>query len=94
MDINAAIGAIVTKNSVQNSGSGIFARDSSDLTISFNSVSGGQTGIFLQNLLNNNSQVTRNVVTHNSIIDCLSDTSGVTFSKNTCGTESPAGAWD
>ena len=87
-------GAIVTKNSVQDSGAGIFVRGGSDLTIGFNSVSGGGVGIQINNMGLNNL-VTRNVVTRNRSIDCVWDRSGgVTFSKNTCGTESPAGAWD
>jgi hypothetical protein len=35
------------------------------------------------------------VVTKNAQIDCTWDGSGgVSFSRNTCGTENPAGAWD
>ena len=87
-------GAIVTKNSVQDSGAGIFVRGGSDLTIGFNSVSGGGVGIRISEMSFNNL-VTRNVVTRNSSIDCQWDRlGGVTFSKNTCGTEVPAGAWD
>ena len=57
-------------------------------------MSGGSEGIRLDSMGSNN-QVTRNVVTHASFVDCKWDgVGGVTFSKNTCGTEDPPGAWD
>ena len=90
----AGNGVIVNKNSIQNAVRGILVQSVSDTTVSFNSVSFGGTGIDIENTGSNN-QITRNVVTRNSSIDCFWDQSGnVAFSKNTCGTEFPAGVWD
>ena len=92
--LNQATGAIVTKNSLQACHEGIGSTSSSDTTFSFNNVSAGDEGFVLSNMGSNN-QVTRNIVTRNSFRDCRWDgNGGVTFSKNTCGTEIPAGAWD
>lgn len=87
-------GVIVNKNSVQAGGIGIFAGKVADTTISYNSVSFNETGIELD-ALGPGNQIIRNVVTRSAVIDCLW-TGGVqpVFSKNTCGTEVPAGAWD
>jgi parallel beta-helix repeat protein len=93
----AAPGVIVNKNSVQHFGSaGIeaFGAPAADCTISFNSVSFNGLGILLTSVGSGN-QVSRNVVTRNAVLDCSWDSSGaVSFSKNTCGTEVPAGIWD
>jgi parallel beta-helix repeat protein len=93
--LTLASGVIVNKNSVQGASQfGIVAQVPSDSTISFNSVSFSGTGIELT-AMGTGNQVTRNVVTRSMTIDCSYDNSGsVTFSRNTCGTENPAGAWD
>jgi parallel beta-helix repeat protein len=90
-----ASSAIVNKNSVQGASRfGILASLVSDSTISFNSVSFNTVGIELEDMGSGN-QVTRNVVTRSPVIDCDWDgNGGVTFSRNTCGTENPPGAWD
>jgi hypothetical protein len=88
-------GVIVNKNSVQNSIFGLgTSSDAADSTISFNTMSFNVVGMILVDLGLNN-QVIRNVVTRNTLIDCIWDGTGAaTFSRNTCGTESPAGVWD
>ena len=95
--LSGATGVIVNKNAVQNGLVGIRADlHTSDSTISFNTVSFNKTGIELQGLDATN-QIIRNVVTRNTIIDCAFVPDASTppvFSKNTCGTEDPAGAWD
>ena len=65
----------------------------STFILSFNSVNFNGRGIDLL-LLGAGDQITRNVVTRNTIIDCRVVGPGATFSKNTCGTEIPAGVWD
>ena len=93
--LNGAAGVIVTKNSVERAFVGIHAGlQTGDSTISFNSLSFNGSGIVLSALATGN-QIARNAVTRSYTIDCDWDGSDApVFSKNSCATESPAGAWD
>jgi parallel beta-helix repeat protein len=93
--LNGADGVIVTKNSVDGAFVGIHAGlQTGDSTISYNSLSFNGSGIVLSALATGN-QIVRNVVTRSDTIDCDWDGSDApVFAKNSCATESPAGAWD
>ena len=93
--LNGASGVIVTKNSIDGAFVGIHAGlQTGDSTISFNSLSFNGSGIVLSTLATGN-QIVRNIVTRSYTIDCDWDGSDApVFTKNSCTTESPAGAWD
>ena len=93
--LSGAGGVIVTKNAVDGAFVGIHAGlQTADSTISFNSLSFNGSGIALSALSTGN-QIARNVVTRSRTIDCDWDGSDApVFSKNSCSTETPAGAWD
>ena len=92
--LESSQGVTVNKNQVQYGGVGIRVNQSSDCTVSFNSVSFNGTGIELTN--STRCLMARNVVTRSKTPpDCDWDSLGANvFTKNTCRTENPAGAWD
>jgi parallel beta-helix repeat protein len=95
ISLDTTSGVTVTKNAVSHtSGFGITAVLSTTCTISFNSVAFNAFGIDLTS--SDECLVTRNNVSRSTPgPDCIWDGFGThTFSRNSCATEDPPGAWD
>ena len=84
---------VLTRNNIQDFGTGVRLDNADGWTASFNSISSNGFGIVV--LSSGNDTVTRNNVSRSTFVDCIWDGSNVNvLTGNNCGTQSPPGTFD